>query len=87
MKFLKRCRKFVVLAIGAAIIGATFYAATDIQNEYLDYYEQGVSYLEENRLSDALDCFKQIPKFRDYRDISERLEELNVCPECGHIMK
>lgn len=75
---------FIVCIINAAMAFA-FYT----RNEYLEIYNEGVALLENGSVTEAVDIFREIPNYTQYRDIAELLEEygFSVCPHCGSLLE
>lgn len=70
----------VILLIGFAKM------AIDIRNSFTEIYNKGVVYLNEGKYQKAVECFKEIPNYLNYRDISDLLQEYDTCPECGQVL-
>ena len=71
---------FIILRIGFAKI------TIDNRNRFTEIYNKGVIYLNEGKYQKAVECFKEIPDYPNYRDISDLLQEHNICPECGQVL-
>ena len=84
----KRARIIIICEISIFIV-AFFGSAFHTRNKYIEFYNEGVSLLEEENYTDAIDRFSNIPNYIDYEDIRELLEEyqIDVCPRCGLILE
>ena len=78
-------RTLVVIMCLMAFFGFAEYTRRRCDN----IYNEGVSLLKSGKYTEAVDCFKGIGDYANYRDISKLLEEhgFSVCPHCGKLIE
>ena len=77
----------IIFGIFTFVIMVAFVSFTIYKrNEYTVIYNEGIYLLEQGKLTDAIECFEDIPDYINYRDMPEVLDRYNipVCPHCGY---
>lgn len=88
-KLLEKHQKTIIIILIIIFIISFFASAFYTRNKYIQIYNEGVSLLYEGNHIKAIERFKDIPRYEDYRNISELLDEYYYqhCPYCGNIME
>lgn len=80
-------KRFKILLISAVILFLIVFISFDIYDryKYKEFYNEGVYLLQEGRYIEAIDSFRNIPNYTNYKDISELFNkyQIPVCPNCG----
>ena len=80
-------KRFKILLISAVILFLIVFISFGIydRNKYKEFYNEGVYLLQEGRYIEAIDSFRNIPNYTNYKDISELFNkyQIPVCPNCG----
>ena len=68
------CNEYIVVLCFTFLLAFFYYAFTG-RKYCLSWYNEGVHYLEENNCTKAVECFENIPNYRNYKDISVLLDQ------------
>ena len=81
----KRFKILVMSSLVILFLIIFFSSAIYKRNEYIEIYNEGVYLLQEGRYTEAIESFRNIPNYIQYKDISELFDEyqIPVCPNCG----
>ena len=80
-------KRFKTLSTSAVILFLIVFFSFAVykRNKYIEFYNEGVYLLQEGRYTEAIDSFRNIPNYIQYKDISELFDEyqIQVCSNCG----
>lgn len=80
-------KRFKILSTSAVILFLIVFFSSAVykRNKYIEFYNEGVYLLQEGRYTEAIESFRNIPNYIQYKDISELFDEyqIPVCPNCG----